>query len=160
MFNDQSIDRWVVHPSLNAFPRLVSGVRWGETAINLSISANGPRVDFSTVLWFPLVSKRFADAIAQLASSDVEPVAVCIEGDCESFWILHVIWDADCLDRGRSEISPDGMIWKIALNPGMIPARKVFRLAKNYVRIIVSQDVKSLVEQLQFTGVVFAKVES
>jgi hypothetical protein len=64
----------------------------------------------------------------------------------------------DCLDRRKSEISPDGTIWQIVLHSERVEGRRIFRLAGD-ILIILNEELKGLIDAGGFVGAIFDPVE-
>jgi hypothetical protein len=135
-----------------------NGLRWGLNGIDVTVFAPGPIVDFSILISAPIVSPRLAEAIEKLAPEEIERIPVRFPMGKSDLELLHILWEEDCLDRQKSEISPDGTIWRIVLQSERVRSRRIFRLAGD-ILIIVNGELKRIIEAGGFVGAVFAPVE-
>jgi hypothetical protein len=127
--------------------------------IDVGIYSEGPVCDFSMVFGTPLVSRRLGELLDDFAPGEVERIPARFQTNHGNFELLHILWEVDCLDRERSEISQDGMIWKTVLDSKRLPKRQIIRLAGN-IRIVVTRELKEAIESKGFTGAIFEPVET
>jgi hypothetical protein len=159
IIDDLSINRWVPHvPDKLFYRKHENGVPWKLDSVEVPIATKGPIVDFTKIYLMPLVTERLGAILRSEAERDVELIPAKVWGETARFYIVHILWEIDCLDANNSEISPDGMIWKLVLHRDLITRRSIFRLA-NEARIIVCERIKNAMEQSGASGAQFEPVE-
>ncbi len=151
-------ESWVLSCSINDLYRTPdNGLRCNLKELIVNIRREGKKTDYSMLFDYPVVSARTADLIDKCAPNEVERIPLRFATAAGSFELIHVLWSVDCLDRNKSTISPDGMIWKTVINEQKTMGRRIFRLF-NTSRIIVEGCIREEFLKNDVTGVVFEKV--
>lgn len=139
-----------------------------DSPIEVRISEVGHHVDFNVANFsIPIVSKRFADLIADLAPDDIQRISVAIDGnnDWEILNVLHCLpcidFDRSVIDYGRGDSSSSDLaeigpkpkgIRLLIIDPAKARNRNVLRVENWRVPIIVSKNIKEAIEESGFTG--------
>lgn len=143
----------------------------------LEVSHAGDALDFNIATFnIPVVSKRMVEAIARSAFNDVQFVPATVNDD--TLWaIMNVLTRVDCLDYSKSIIDffptdlgdpsvindperagkPRG-VRLLQLDANRIGGRHVFRVTDWEIPIIVSGEIKQLIEETRLTGMTFQQV--
>lgn len=155
-------------------PRLVAGIPVSPPRpLTVDIHRAGRALDFSlTGVAEPVVTARLAEAIEEVAHSDIQRLPVSIEGATGggSYEALNAVRVVDCLDEERSEFikwtSTDGrpdrvgryrQVTRLFVDKARIPANcHVFRLLGWAVALVVSDEVRSAMLAAGCRGAKFA----
>jgi hypothetical protein len=134
---------------------------------------DGKALDFSEVgIGVPLVSARVAAVFAELAPKDVQLIPVDVEAHSEPFFILVCTRLVKCID---DEASDEVRYWKpedgrpektgryravhgMRIDPVKVDDAKVFRPWGWDVVLIISEDIKQVLERMGATGAKFEEV--
>ncbi|MFY2561131.1 imm11 family protein [Corallococcus terminator] len=127
---------------------------------------------FSVIEMAPMVSEGVANVFRTLAPGDVQLFPVSIEGEAEPYFVVNAIKVVDAIDEARcrevhhydeDDPSPDfpgeyNWIYGLRIDPAKTEGAHVFRLKKFKVAFIVSEEVRSALEQIGNLGVSFERV--
>lgn len=114
----------------------------------------------------PIVRLAVADIMEKLEHDAVQRLPVTITPDLEGFEILNIIRAIDCLDIEKSQFERFGdlhpekqgqisVISKLRILSELVNGHHIFRLGEWKLAIIVSETLKSALEQEGFTGMIF-----
>ena len=141
----------------------------GPAPAVLPVANPGREVAFHLAAFeMPVVSTTVAEIVQRLATRDVELFPVDVQGAKRSYLILNVVCALDCLDESRSEVTrwreedgrPDRLgeihvISTIRVDPVRTGGHHIFRLRDWPHALLVSDTLKSALEDLPDLGVVF-----
>ncbi len=160
--NGSSIDKW-------AFTRCERFQ--GTRPVPFYIYATGPTVDYNhTAFGLIVVSRRLGEIISGIAPHDVQRIPVLLEG--ESGWeLLNTLTCIDCIDYEHSHIDfyPDDFndrtragkprgVRCLRIFPERTTGHHIFRPRDWMVAEIVSETIKTALEQSGVTGIAFRPV--
>ncbi len=141
----------------------------GPTPVTLEIGQNGKEVQFHLAAFgMPVVSRKIANVIREIAPGDAEFFPVEIVGAESDYEIMNVTSLLDCLDETRSEFSTwqeeDGrpdlvgqykMISSARIDATRAAGHHIFRLSKFHVTLFVSDQIRLELEDRPHLGVAF-----
>lgn len=126
---------------------------------------------FAGVEETPIVSEALANVFRTLAPDDVQLFPVSIEGEPERNFVVNAIKAVDCIDEARcAEVQhyregtfPEfagqyRWIYGLRIDPAKTEGAHVFRLNKFKTAFIVSEEIRSALEQVGNLGVSFERV--
>lgn len=117
----------------------------------------------------PIVSRRVADYLSDIAPDDIQRVPAVLPGDPGEWELLNVLTCIDCIDHSRSTIQyyppdhpskpgkPRTVIW-LVLEESKIRGRHIFRPKGWEVKLIVSETIKDGLQALGATGLEFHRI--
>ncbi|WP_225409275.1 imm11 family protein [Stigmatella hybrida] len=145
-----------------------------EEPLRVPVTHPGTPLDFSLagIGVTPIVHKRVASLLAELAPDDVQLIPVELEGQPEPYCILVATRAIRCID---DQASAEVKYWKpedgqpdrvgeyravhgMRIDPAKVGDAKVFRPWGWTVALIVSEDIKEALERAGVTGVKFTEV--
>ncbi|ABF87170.1 hypothetical protein MXAN_7452 [Myxococcus xanthus DK 1622] len=141
--------------------------------LTIPVDATGRRLDFSTagIGVTPVVHVSVASLFAQLAPDDVQLIPVDVPGQPDSYLILVATKLIRCIDDEASQVQfwkpEDDLPEKVGqysavdsmhIDPSKVGDAKVFRTWGWDIALIVSEDLKSALEQSGATGMKFTPV--
>ncbi|MCY1077531.1 imm11 family protein [Archangium lansingense] len=140
--------------------------------ITIPVERSGNPLDFSRAAFgTPVVHSRVAAIFTELAPQDVQLVPVDVEGQREEYFILNATRLVKCIDdQASEEVSfwrpEDGLPEKVGtyfsvsgmrIDTSRVGDAQVFR-TWGWDALIVSEDIKSALERLGATGMMFKEV--
>ncbi len=155
---------------------LLSSVPKIDNKLDVELYQDGDEMDFtlSEVYGIPIVSEKVKQALEFLSEIRFIPLTVTRRRDsCNSqYFAMVILLDVDCVDEGMSEfqkfeindpVRPDKAreyrsFTTLRLNPENILGIDIFRLKKFETAIIVSEQVKTILEAIGATGLNFSSV--
>jgi hypothetical protein len=145
-----------------------------EEPLRVPVTHPGTPLDFSLagIGVTPIVIKRVASLLAELAPDDVQLIPVELEGQPEPYCILVATRAIRCIDdQASAEVKygkpedgqPDRVgeyraVHGMRINPAKVGDAKVLRPWGWTVALIVSEDIKDALERAGVTGVKFSEV--
>jgi hypothetical protein len=112
-----------------------------------------------------VVSNRAKAALENVAAQDCQFFEVAIPRMMQPWHILNAIHLVDCFDETMSRFSPgpaDGeryaLVTRLVIDPARVRGQQLFRVRRWDVDLIVSDAVKSVIEQIPNHGVRFIQV--
>lgn len=145
-----------------------------EEPLRVPVTHPGAPLDFSLagIGVTPIVHKRVASLLAELAPDDVQLISVELEGQPEPYCILVATRAIRCIDdHASAEVKywkpedgqPDRVgeyraVHGMRIDPAKVGDAKVFRPWGWTVALIVSEDIKEALEREGVTGVKFTEV--
>ncbi len=115
----------------------------------------------------PIIHERIAKRIGELAGDAVQFIPVTVRGvssNTRKYTIFHVLKEVACLDQDASSIwKPSvGSPWirKAVIRQSMASGQHVFRLAESRYEIIISRQVKEILEGERVSGVKLIPLET
>ena len=133
--------------------------------IRFGIQMPGVSMDFNPSCFaIPVVSKRLAELMESIAPYEVQRLPAIIEGDPADWEVLNVVSKVNCIDHERSCIQyypknhpekpgkPRGVV-SLVLDTNRANGHHVFRATDWEVALIVSEHVKTALEELGATGI-------
>jgi hypothetical protein len=172
--------RWYLKSPVDAAgneldPRIFTqGVRVGpQPQLTLPLRRRGDEVDFNfcdfDMVVVPSVLSAQLDAFV---GSAIQRIPVTIEGQSEGFEILNVCDLVQCVDESRSlltkwtaddsrpeRIGQFRMIAKLKIDRTAASGHHIFRVAGWPIALIVSEDVKKLLESRRVSGLEYQRVD-
>ncbi|MCP3164308.1 imm11 family protein [Myxococcus qinghaiensis] len=120
----------------------------------------------------PLVSEALANVFRTFAPDDVQLFPVSIEGVAEPYFVVNAIKVVDAIDEARcrevhhydeDDAPPEyegeyNWIYGLRIDPSKTEGAHVFRLKKFKTAFIVSEEIRSALEQVGNLGVSFERV--
>lgn len=154
-------------------PLLDAGVPLGGAErLAATVSHAGRVLDFSlTSFNVPIATSRLANAIANVAGSDVQCLPVSVAGQA-GMTVLNALRVVRCLDETRSEFmkwtkedhradlaGQYRQVTKLVLAPGAVPSdAHFFRVEGWSVALLVSEAVKVAMERVGCVGAKFIEL--
>lgn len=146
--------------------------------LKVQVKEQGPVLDYTetSTRTVPIVSLRLKQALEKITRDEVEFIAVEVAGMTAEqrvqhgeFFIMNVCKQVECLDPARSMVTyyPDdnyggkdagkiSMIYRLVLDPTRIVGDEhIFRLPEYPFVIIVSEKVRDIVLENNYTGMRF-----
>lgn len=174
------------HPrwQLTIEPELENGEWWDVWAYSrgqpaqpppypFTVFAPGPKSELNIMTFgIYLVSQRVADVIERLAHDEIQLIPATLEGDPDRWLILNTLSIVDCIDYQRSIIDsyypddfhdpakagkPRGIV-KLVIDPEKVGDHQIFRVKKWNVAMIVTEHLKTLLEESWAIGLRFEEV--
>lgn len=129
-------------------------------------------VDFQmTFLGVPIVSKALGTTIANLDGQNIQRIPVTVAPSHEGYEILNIINKLDCLDYEHTQVDRYTESWvrpdkrgktrslsNITIKASLAEKHHIFRLAAWHVIVIVSNELKTVIDDKGFTGLSFSPV--
>lgn len=119
----------------------------------------------------PVVTTRAADVVSSIAGNDIQRIPVEVLRRHEDYAIINVVRRVACIDRDRSELEWWGeeddwpemigklkMVARLAIDPELTNGAHILRPEGWEVAMIVSDVVRSALENAGVTGVRFREV--
>jgi hypothetical protein len=180
--NDDNLrfpDRWFLDEPLTKTGEPIDGRDFvhgqpylGPVPVHMPIQQEGRRVPFSLAAFdMPVVTQEIAQLVDQIAPGEVEIFPVTIASSVAGYSILNVIHREACVDESRSEIlrwkpedgRPDKvgryrMLSDLTVDPAKTKNRHIFRVEDYVIILIVSERLKTALEQINDLGIVFRPV--
>lgn len=144
--------------------------------LRLPIAHPGKALDFSLADagGFPVVTKRVASVLSEIAPGDVQLLPVKVGLLSEPYFLVNVARTVKCIDDEASEevqywTQEDGepervgeyrVVAGLRIDPSKVGDARVFRTWGWKVVLVVSEDVKEALERLGATGMEFTEVTS
>lgn len=142
-------------------------------ALRLPLRRSGPEVDFNFCDFDMVVTPaKFNVELEALVGPAIQRVPVAIDAHASDFEILNVCELVPCLDESRSLFTkwtdqdgrPDKvgqirMVAKLKIDPSIVLGHHLFRVAGWPIALIASQEVKSLFESRNLSGLRFEEVD-
>lgn len=154
-------------------PLLDAGVSiWPSGALTATVSHAGRALEFSlTSFNVPIATSKLAQAISSVAGQDVQCLPVDIAGKA-GMMVVNAVRVVRCLDEARSEFvkwtdkdhradlaGQYRQVTKLIVDPAAIPLdAHVFRIEGWLIALIVSADVKEVMERVGCIGAKFIDV--
>ncbi len=151
-------------------PAHVDGQLW------VPVDHPGEALDFSLADagGVPVVTKRVASVLSEMASGDVQLFPVKVDSQPEPYFLVNVARTVKCIDDGASEevqywTPEDGepervgeyrVIAGMRIDPSKVGDARVFRTWGWNVVLVVSEEVKKALERTGATGMKFTEVTS
>ncbi len=172
-------DQWFLRGPLSADGETIDpcefteGVPYtGPVPVRVPVRQLGKEAAFSLgALDLPVVSQTVREIIERVAPGAAEYFPVIIEGAKCNYAILNITRRVECLDEGRSEFtlwteeddSPElvghyRMISMVCIDHSRAAGHHLFRLSRWTLDILVSDTLKSAIEDLPNLGVAFIAV--
>lgn len=140
----------------------------GSNELLLPIRKSGRPVSFNFADFdMPVVLDQIGEAILN-RTDEVQRVPVQIHGVAEKYEILNVLANVSCIDKRNSEFDvwkegdgrPDKvgrirMVTRLRINPCDAYGHSIFRLAEWPIALIVSDEIRSLLQSSNVTGIGF-----
>lgn len=151
----------------------INGIPYtGKPPYRVPVSKPGRSVQFNFAAFdMPVISDVIFTILHQICPDEFESFPVVIDSFDRGFSILNVVSVCKCIDERRSYIMrwgpedgrPDKvgqyrMVTDLTIKKSMAQGRNIFRLEGWEIALIVSQAVKTQVETLSETGLVFTPV--
>lgn len=162
-------ERWHVEVEGDEAPLDIWACNWVEMppSMRFSVNVDGRRVDYGHTGWaaIPVISRRMADSLNSIAPDDIQRLPASVAGEADGEWeVLNVLARPDCICHQKSNITyypdnhpdkpgkPRGVI-RLIIDADRVPGHHVFRPKDWEIALVVSDDVKSLLEVLGISGV-------
>lgn len=122
-----------------------------------------------TFIGTPLFSKRATELLTSLAPEDLSVIPAVLEGTDAKDWIsatdqrfaVSILHTLDCLDQERSMYNPNRTyVQRPVIRSSAVGKTQIFRLKYATSRVIVTDRIKSAIEEAKLTGAEFRAVES
>jgi hypothetical protein len=140
--------------------------------LTMALRRAGTPLDFTFADFdMPVVASRIAGILAEVASSGIQRMPVCVESHGGNFEIINVVERVGCIDTEKSNIMwwteadrrPDKigkprMITALRIDPTRAGERNIFRLEGWEIALIVSDLVKDTLEEAKVSGIAFSPV--
>jgi len=155
-------------------PRLFTAGRNFDSPIGLSmpIYRSGISQGFSfAALEMPVVMREVGDLIDRVAPGQVQRIPVIVDDQEREFEILNVTRTIKCIDEQRSNITywtteddrPDRvgqyrMIISMQIDPDLVGESDIFRPVGWKIRLIVSERLRGVLEDMSVRGIIFMDV--
>jgi hypothetical protein len=146
----------------------------------IEMQSNGVDLDFSLAGYasVPILSHKAKDSLIGIFDFDepfrhvvLEPAKIA--GRQERFYVMIVETQLDCVDETRSTfekyelddpVRPDRageyrIFLNLVIDPTKTNGKNIFRIKKHLGALVVSEQVKSRMEQAGVTGVIFESVD-
>lgn len=142
----------------------------GPVPLKAEIAHPGLIGDVSFPVEGPVVRASLAAEMRALAGDDVQWIDVDVEGTADRFMVMNTLREFDCVDEQRSIVSyakgdaklpPDTRyrgIGQLHIRGDVVGNSNVFRVAHWDVALIVSEEMRRLLESHEATGVHFVPV--
>lgn len=177
--NSRYPDRWFLDEPLTAAGEELDAREFcygklysGPPPAVLPIGKEGRRVDFHLAAFdMPVISTVIGDVLSNLGAADIQRFPVTVGDGIKGYEILNAVCQEDCVDESRARVRkweleddrPDKLGKYREIAPLLIDAlrtngRHIFRIRGFVVPLIVSEEVKSAIEELPDLGVVFKPV--
>lgn len=152
---------------------LIDGVSFlRPPPVRVSVLSQGKEVEFALGPYdMPIASTPIAEIIRRVAPAAAQFFPVTIEGAKRAYEIVNVVCKLECLDETRSEFTmwteeddrPEmmgqyKMISTIRIDPARAAGYHLFRIARWPLALLVSDTLKSAIEDMPNLGVVFKSV--
>jgi hypothetical protein len=173
-------DRWflqapVDEAGIEVDPRIFTYSKPVNVTHRLWLPLRGPGtpLDFTFAdFGMPVVTRAVGEAIFSLAPEAVQRIPVSVESTGQPYEILNILSEVRCLNEERSVYQrwteadgrPDKVgqyrgVNPIVLDAGRAAGHHIFRLGGWKVIVIVSEQMKRVLEGINTTGIQLAKVE-
>ncbi|MFY0563898.1 imm11 family protein [Archangium lansingense] len=144
-----------------------------ERPIRLSVKPAGVALEYTESMGIPIVHRRVASLFERLElQKEVQFIPVEVEGQTEPWFILNALQVIRCIDDARCEEvlywgpedgEPDRVgeyqnVRGLKVDPEKVGSANIFRPWGWLVVLIVSERVKSAMEQEGITGIKFIEV--
>ncbi|MBK8814020.1 MAG: hypothetical protein IPN42_00155 [Methylococcaceae bacterium] len=155
-------------------PRIfTSGTRYdGELPLKLPLRREGKPVDFNFCDFDLIVTpKHLNEALQELVGDSIQRISIEIEASNTLYEILNVLDTVECVNEEKSEFTKwalgDGrsdkvgqfrMITRLFIDQEKARSHNMFRINEWKIALIVDGQVKSLLEKINVTGIVFQPV--
>ena len=140
--------------------------------LHVPVGVEGTRVGFNFAAFDMLISPAVVnEKLEELVGPAIQRIPVVV-GEDQSFEILNVCERVACLDDSRSQVmrwtASDGrpdkvgqyrMVIGLKIDGSRVEGRQIFRVAGWGIALIVSDDVKRLLEKCGLSGVVYQRVD-
>nr|WP_244982165.1 DUF1629 domain-containing protein [Corallococcus exercitus] len=126
---------------------------------------------FSVIEQAPIVSEAVANVFRAIAPGDVQLFPVSIEGEAEPYFVVNATRMIDCIDEARcrevhhrpQDSFPEyegeyRWIYGLRIDPSKVGGAHVLRPRKFKTAFIVSEEIKSALEEVGNLGVSFERV--
>ncbi|NVJ24167.1 hypothetical protein HUW62_23340 [Myxococcus sp. AM011] len=144
----------------------------GSIKAQISHPGRGRAFVFSVIEKAPIVSEEVANVFRSLSPDDVQLFPVSIEGIAEPYFVVNATKVVDAIDEARcrevhhhdeSDPFPEyageyRWIYGLRIDPSKTGGAHVFRLKKFKTAFIVSEEIRSALEQVGNLGVSFERV--
>lgn len=139
--------------------------------LTVKVVRAGPPLDFTlNTFAVPVVTEQVLKAIQSLASEDIQSLPVQVAGLADPYFVIHTRRHLDCIDVARSHADwrsppvnnrptqdPHAM-FKLAIDPLVAAGCHIFRVVKWEMALVISSKLKSILDQLNVTGVKYIPV--
>jgi|SRR6266516_817437 len=138
------------------------------------IQQEGRRVDFTFAAFdIPILNRAAMSVFQTYAGESVEFVPTRVEGEPDDYFVMNILAEADCLDEEASLIQwwtpEDGRPDRIGTyrtlareiydsSVTQLPA--IFRLSKFHVRVIVTDELRKIINDAGLTGLICREIVS
>nr|WP_297532747.1 DUF1629 domain-containing protein [uncultured Roseateles sp.] len=143
-----------------------------QPRLHVPVGVEGTRVGFNFAAFDMLISPAVVnEKLEELVGPAIQRIPVVV-GEDQSFEILNVCERVACLDDSRSQVmrwtASDGrpdkvgqyrMVIGLKIDGSRVEGRQIFRVAGWGIALIVSDDVKRLLEKCGLSGVVYQRVD-
>lgn len=143
-----------------------------ETPLVLPIRRTGVPINFNFCDFDMIViSKQIAEKLEEFVGTSIQRIPVLIPEVTDSFEILNVCVQSPCIDEVNSDFTkwadedgrPDKvgkfrMILKLKIDPFVVSDLHIFRVSEWPIALIISEEVKEILEAQNVLGVKFELV--
>ncbi len=171
--------RWFPGEPLDRFGREIdardftNGVPYiGAEPRHIPLDVSGPAPKFTLAAFdMPVVACELAQAMEKLAPAAIERFPVTIGDGIDGFEVINVVGIVDCVDESRTEVMkwtdrdgrPDKvgkyrMLTNLSIDPTRARDKHIFRIDDWEIALIVSEEMKSVMQQFEQLGIVFSSV--
>jgi hypothetical protein len=143
------------------------------SSLRIQLRRIGVPMDYTMADYgMPVVSRRAATVLREVASDDLQLIPVEVEGQLDPYFIANAVKLADCVDEQRStdvqkwqpeDGRPDRVgsyrsILQLIVDPTRIGPLRFFRIKGWEAALIVSEEVKRAMEDAKLLGPRFQPV--
>jgi len=155
-------------------PRLfTAGTRTGMRGpLRVTVDIAGTPLHFTFAAFdMPVAARGIVDILEQFSEGGIERIPVEVESSGAEYEICNVLTVIHCLDESRSEIlywtesdgRPDKVgryrqVTNMRIDSSRAKGAHLFRLGGWKIALIVSEDVKDILERTGVTGITFQQV--
>ncbi|MCY1074186.1 imm11 family protein [Archangium lansingense] len=144
-----------------------------ERPIRLSVKPAGVALEYTEAMGIPIVHRRVVSLFERLGlQKEVQFIPVEVEGQTEPWFILNALQVIRCIDDARCEevfyrlpehgdpsrVGQYKNVRGLKVDPEKVGSANIFRTWGWLVVLIVSERVKSAMEQEGITGIKFIEV--
>ncbi|WP_426343264.1 imm11 family protein [Pseudoduganella sp. R-32] len=140
-----------------------------SVGLTFPVRSTGNRMEFNFCDFdMPVVTSRIFMAISEIAGNRIQWIQVKIEGVKNDYGILNVLDSVACLDErksgferwGEDSARPDKIgkirsITHLRIDPNKVGEHHIFRLSDWMIAMVVSSEVKELLEKMGVAGISF-----
>jgi hypothetical protein len=140
-----------------------------NSSLELRLSPPGPLLDVNFGAFdIPVLSVRAAGALEPFRAGELQFLSASVAGETDTAVIMNTLNAVDCLDWERSvvltwppnagrpgEVGMPKMVSPVVVDPARAHGHHIFRILNWAVALIVSSEVKALIEGAELTGAKF-----